>query len=266
VGLSERLTGLVIPMTALITGAGKGIGRAVAHRLAKDHTALILMDIDADALASVEREIAPTTKVELVVGSVASSDDCRRAGACVAKFGGLDVLSHNAGIQRYGTVETTSEALWDEVMSVNLKGAFLISQAVMPALRVAKGSVVHMASVQGLASQANVVAYAAAKHGLIGLVRAMAIDGAPHGVRVNGVAPGSVDTPMLRDAVALAPDPDAVWQEIRDMHPLGRAADAAEIAEVVAFLASAAASFMTGAIVRVDGGMLARIGGSPKKE
>ncbi len=253
-------------MTALITGAGKGIGRAVAQRLAKDHAMLILMDIDADALASVGREVGDVAQVELIVGSVASADDCRRAGAVAAKLGGLNVLSHNAGIQRYGTVETTSEALWDEVLAVNLKGAFLISQAVMPLLRSAKGSVVHMASVQGFASQAGVVAYAAAKHGLIGLVRAMAIDGAPHGVRVNGVAPGSVDTPMLRDAVALAPNPDDVWAAIKDMHPLGRAADASEIAEVVAFLASPAASFMTGEIVRVDGGMLARIGGSPKKD
>ena len=186
-------------MRALITGAGRGIGRAVAARMASICNSLVLMDVDANTLADAARELGRQTRIETVVGSVASSEDCRRAAAAAASLGGLDALSHNAGIQRYGTVETTSEDLWDEVIAVNLTGAFLISKAVMPLLRASRGSVVHMASVQGLASQAGVVAYSTAKHGLVGLVRAMAVDAAPYGVRVNGVAPGSVDTPMLRE-------------------------------------------------------------------
>ena len=234
--------------------------------LARDHETLILMDIDCDGLADAAKELAPLAKVEIAVGSVARSEDCRRAADCAAGAGGLDVLSHNAGIQRYGTVETTSEALWEEVISVNLTGAFLISKATMPLIRASKGAVVHMTSVQGFASQAGVVAYSTAKHGLIGLVHAMAVDAAPYGVRVNGVAPGSVDTPMLRESIALAKSPDDVWATIKALHPLGRAANAEEIAEVVAFLASSAASFITGEVVRVDGGVMARLGGSPKIE
>jgi short chain dehydrogenase len=123
-------------MRALVTGAARGIGRAVATRLARDHETLILMDVDSDGLADAAKELAPSAKVEIVVGSVARSEDCRRAAECAVDAGGLDVLSHNAGIQRYGTVETTSEALWDEVISVNLTGAFLISKATMPLIRV----------------------------------------------------------------------------------------------------------------------------------
>ena len=252
----------------LITGAARGIGRAVAEKFAAEGARLVLMEVDAAGLAEGAAALAADgAKVETVAGSVADARACSAAAERARSvFGGLDVLAHIAGVQRYGTVETTSHELWAEVIAVNLTGAFNISKAAMPLLRESRGSVVHMTSVQGMASQTGVVAYSTAKHGLVGLVHAMAVDAAPYGVRVNGVAPGSVDTPMLREAVSSAEDPEALWRVINDMHPLGRSATPAEVAELVSFLASDCASFITGEIVRIDGGMLARIGGSPKKE
>jgi NAD(P)-dependent dehydrogenase (short-subunit alcohol dehydrogenase family) len=150
-------------------------------------------------------------------------------------------------------------------MSVNLTGGFLVAKAAMPELRRNKGAIVFTASVQGMAAQKGALAYVAAKHGLIGLVTGMAMDEAANGVRVLGVAPGSVDTPMLRDAINLDPDPESLNAEVDAMHPIGRRARPEEIAAVISFLLSEKASFMTGETVRVDGGMLARIPGAPKK-
>jgi NAD(P)-dependent dehydrogenase (short-subunit alcohol dehydrogenase family) len=251
----------------LVTGAAKGIGRAVAEVFAERGDQLILMDVDGEGLAEVvEALTARGARVEAGLGSVANNAHCEAIAAlALGRLGGLDILSHNAGIQTYGTVETTDEELWDHTLNVNLKGAYLISKAVMPMLRASRGCVVHMASVQGQASQAGVTAYAVSKHGLIGLVRSMAIDYAPFGVRVNGIAPGSVDTPMLRTSLALAPDPDAVIAEINAMHPLGRSAEPREVAAAVVFLASDDASFITGTILNVDGGLRAGLGSSPKK-
>ncbi|WP_232790428.1 SDR family NAD(P)-dependent oxidoreductase [Pelagovum pacificum] len=251
--------------TYLITGAGKGIGQATARTLAAEGANLVLMDLDSAALS--ETATALDVPVEIEVGSVADADACERAVArALDTFGALDGLSHNAGIQRYGDVVETSRALWDEVMNTNLTGAFLVAKAAMPALREARGAVVMTASVQAFAAQKGALAYVVAKHGIAGLVAAMSIDEAARGVRVNGVAPGSVDTPMLRDAIALDPDPDSLNRVIDGMHPLGRRAQPEEVAKVIAFLLSDAASFITGEMVRVDGGMLALIGGAPEAD
>ncbi len=251
--------------TVLVTGAAMGIGRAVAETLAAEGNNLVLFDRDGAALEQTVRAIGGDVAVQ--VGSVASLADCEAAAALAVKtFGRLTGVSHNAGIQRYGDVVSTTPALWAEVLDVNLTGGFNVAKAAMPELRRNKGVIVLTSSVQGMAAQKGALAYVVAKHGLIGLVTGMAMDEAENGVRVLGVAPGSVDTPMLRWAINLDPNPEALNEEVDAMHPLGRRAQPSEIASVISFLLSDKASFMTGETVRVDGGMLARIPGAPKKQ
>ncbi len=254
--------------TALVTGAAMGIGDAVAALLAERGAQVALLDRNAEALQKKVAELeAYGAKVKALVADVSNAADVARAVEdTVRHFGRLDILSNNAGIQRYGTVETTPEALWNEVMDVNLKGVYLLSAQALPHLKKTKGNIVNMASVQAFATQRNVAAYTTSKHALIGLTRSMALDAAREGVRVNCVAPGTVDTPMLHWAASLAKNPGTVLEEVNAMHPLGRIAQPREIAEVVAFLASERASFITGAVIVADGGLLLPLGGEPKLE
>jgi NAD(P)-dependent dehydrogenase (short-subunit alcohol dehydrogenase family) len=185
----------------------------------------------------------------------------------VKTFGRLDSLVVSAGIQRYGTAVNTTDEQWDEVLGVNLRGAWNAARAAIPGLlQSGGGAIVNVSSVQALASQQNVLAYTVSKHGLIGLTRSIAMDFAKQNIRANAVCPGTVDTPMLEWAASLDPDPESVYEACRQMHPLGRIATPREIAEVVVFLAHGSSSFVTGAVWTVDGGLLTQIGGSPKTE
>jgi NAD(P)-dependent dehydrogenase (short-subunit alcohol dehydrogenase family) len=249
---------------ALVTGASSGIGRAVARLLAAEGAVVGVNSADQAGTAEVVREItdAGGRAVALVADVTDASEIEATVRSLVEQFGRLDILVTSAGIQRYGTVTTTDEATWDEVFAVNVKGVFLATRAAMPHLRASgAGAVVVISSVQGLTTQANVVAYTASKGALNAFTRAVAVDEAAHGVRVNAVLPGSVDTPMLRASAALftAPgsDPAATMAAWGSSHPLGRVGTPGEIASVASFLASPAASFVTGEEIRVDGGLLA---------
>ncbi|MES9604745.1 SDR family oxidoreductase [Actinomadura sp. NPDC000929] len=249
---------------AVVTGGSLGIGRAVVERLARDGAAVVFCGIGEDEVRRAEEDLRGEGLE--VAGAVADVTDAARmdglVGEAVSRYGGLDVLVTCAGVQRYGTVEETSEELWDEVLGVNVKGVFLACRAAVPELRRrGGGTVVTVSSVQAFVSQDRVAAYSASKAAINALTRAVALDHAADGIRANVVCPGSVDTPMLRWAADLFRGDrgqDAQVAEWGRAHPLGRVAAPAEVAEVVAFLAGPRSSFVTGAEHRVDGGLLAR--------
>ncbi len=241
---------------AVITGGGAGMGKAAALAFAHEGAAVVIADVDAKAAESVAAEISAAGGQAQAV----QADVSRIAAEAVRAFGGIDVLVNNAGIQTYGTVIDTDEETWDRTINVNLKSIFLVSKYCVPEIiKRGGGAVVNMASVQGMASQKRVVAYAATKGGIIAMTRTMALDHAPDKIRVNCVCPGSVDTPMLRWAadVFVPENPAAAIEDWGNLHALGRVANASEIAKVILFLASEDASFMTGSAVVVDGGLLA---------
>jgi NAD(P)-dependent dehydrogenase (short-subunit alcohol dehydrogenase family) len=254
---------------AIVTGAAVGMGRASAMMFAREGAAVVLVDIDEKNGLKTTAEIQQKgSQAVFVKANVSNHAEAKTiAEKAVAAFGRIDVLHNNAGIQRYGTVETTTEELWDEVMNVNLKSMFLVSKYVIPEMRkVGGGAIVNTGSVQSFSPQASVAAYTSSKHAVLGLTKSMATDFAKDNIRVNAVCPGTVDTPMLAWAASLDSHPEKVYEAVKEIHLLKRIAQPEEIAEVVLFLASNRASFVTGAAWLVDGGMLVPIGGAPKAE
>ena len=252
-----------------VTGGALGIGQAVCLMLAKRGAAVAILDRDESAGRQTCREVERGGG-QAIFHPVDVSDYAQvkiAVEATHAAFGSLDSLVVSAGIQRYGTATSTDDAQWEEVMGVNLKGAWNAARAALPFIKMSGGgTIVNVSSVQALASQQNVLAYTVSKHGLLGLTRSMAMDFAGDNIRVNAVCPGTVDTPMLKAAAALDPNPQSVYDACRAMHPLGRIGRPEEIAEVVAFLAHESSSFVTGAVWTVDGGLLTQIGGAPNTE
>jgi NAD(P)-dependent dehydrogenase (short-subunit alcohol dehydrogenase family) len=253
------LTGKV----AIVTGGAMGIGGATARKLADLGATVAIFDIDRNAGGESAAGIAKSgATCELFPCNVSESGEVSQAvDAVVSKYGTVDILVSNAGIQLYGDVVTTTEEEWDRLMGINLKGCFLVSKFVVPHMIERGGAIVIVGSVQSMTAISNSVAYVASKHGLLGLTRAMSLDYANKGIRVNCVCPGTIDTPMLRWAANLSDDPAKVIETCNRMHPIGRIGKAEEVADAIVYLASPMASFITGAALIVDGGMLVPAGG-----
>ncbi len=251
---------------AIVTGGALGIGRAAARRLAQDDASVVICSDQKDQVEQAVDELrGEDLEVRGLQADITSSTATQRLVAFTADtYGGVDILVNSAGVQRYGTVVDTEEEVWDEVLAVNLKGIYLTSKQVIPEMKKrGGGAIVNLSSVQAFASQKGVAAYTASKGGVNALTRAMALELAEEGIRVNAVCPASVDTPMLRWAADLVKGNKTVEETVRDwgkMHPLGRVAKPEEVAEVIAFLAGPRASFVTGSEYKVDGGILAALG------
>jgi NAD(P)-dependent dehydrogenase (short-subunit alcohol dehydrogenase family) len=243
--------------TALVTGAARGIGQAVALHLAREGAGVAMIDRDraaVDAAAADINQIRSGAALALVADVSCGKEVARAVESAVAHFNGLDVLVNNAGIHFARAIDAYTDDEWQKIFSVNVNGAFYTTRAALPALRRARGVIVMVSSMTALVGQDQGAAYVASKGALVSMTKALALELAADGIRVNCVCPAGVDTPLMRSWAATLPDPEAVLRGQADMHLLKRLATAADIAAAIAFLASPAASFITGTIVPVEGG------------
>lgn len=243
---------------ALVTGGGSGIGQAACHAYAREGAKVVVSDIDPGGGEAVVQAVKEGGGEAIFLrADISNPDDCRAlVDATVEEYGRLDVAFNNAGIggEANLTAEYSVEG-WQKVIDINLSGVFYCMKYEIPVmLQAGAGAIVNMASVLGQAAFAQSPAYVAAKHGVVGLTKTAAVEYSHQGIRVNAVGPGFISTPLISD---LEED-----QQTRDylvsLHPMGRLGEAEEVAELVIWLSSDKASFVSGAYYAVDGGYLAR--------
>jgi NAD(P)-dependent dehydrogenase (short-subunit alcohol dehydrogenase family) len=241
----------------LVTGAGRGLGFAIAQAFAKARATVILNDRTPEKVEVAIRRLGDSGMVIGAPADLSSPQGSAQAIAPALGKGSLDVLVNNAAVNIERSIENTSDAHWDEHIGVVLGAPFFTAKAALPLLIQSQGCIINIASELGLHAIANNVAYVSAKHGLLALTRALAIELAPHKVRVNALCPGTMDTELMQECAADSGDPEAYYRDFRAYHPLNRLARPEEVAEFVLCLASPAAAFMTGAAVVLDGGSTA---------
>ncbi len=251
-----RLAGKV----AIVTGGGSGIGRATALLFAQEGARVVVADYAPEGGQETVRMIQQHGGEALFVESdVSNAEDMQRlVQTTVDAYGRIDILVNNAAVTIPASVVDATEEVWDKTMEIDLKGVFLLSKYAIPhMINGGGGSVINMASMCGLVASPNQAPYSAAKGGVVALTRQMAIDYARYNIRVNGIAPSEVRTPMFLGFINHAPDPEKKMQELVARIPMGRVAEPEEIARAALFLASDESSYITGVTLPVDGGLTA---------
>ncbi len=232
---------------ALVTGASSGMGAETARLLCEGGARVFAAQRSPSEFEDIAIDLAHTSAPRKTIDHIAK------------EAGQLDILVNNAGLMREGTVEETSMEEWHLQMQINLTAPFLLIRFAMPLLRTARGAIVNVGSIEGLGNNPRHPAYGASKAGLHGLTRAVAVDHGPDGVRCNAVAPGWIDTPLNKDFIASLPEPATFRSKIGSIHPLGRIGVPQEVAALICWLASDAASFVTGQVWTVDGGRMSKL-------
>lgn len=250
--------GRLLGKIAIVTGGARGIGRAIVEKFAREGARVTFVDNDeAGGLAAREALAAGGLTSAFLPADVTAEASVSAAVAAVERdHGRVDVLVNNAGVNAYFDAALMTEAQWDAVFAVDLKGAWLCSKHVLPGMRARRsGSIVNIASIHATLTIAGMFPYAAAKSGLVGLTRSLALDCAPLGIRVNAVSPGWTRTHLVEEWFRLQPDPASAEASILNVHPMRRIATPMEVANLVAFVASDEASAITGASLAVDCGL-----------
>ena len=245
----------------LVTGGSRGIGAAIVEKALAEGARVSIIDIEEAAGKAFAASLGADSRVYFARGDIRVADEIKAFHtAAVAKLGPVTGLVNNAGRNSNADPVTMTEAQWDDVFSVDLKSAWLCAREVLPAMIASKrGAIVNIASVHADHTFPGYFPYAAAKSGLVGLTRSLALEVGPHQIRVNALSPGWTETRLV--AEYFATQPASMRQQVLDVHPMGRIGTAAEIANCAVFLLSDEASFVTGANWRVDGGMGARFAG-----